>query len=497
MYSRHNDFPTNYHPDEPRKAEQILGHSRYNFNHPLLLLNTARLLSHLAGTIDSEAGICITGRWVAAVFASGAVLLLMVMAHVVSGRIVAVAGGLSAACCPMLLTHAHYLKEDTALMFGLALGLLSIVIFLRRPSVFMACIAGLASGVAVSAKYAGILLLPLSLTVVLWPSASSGAGRRWARLLAFMGVYIAILLGVNLQLLFHFGDFVGGLTYETSHAFSEHHLLRVRPFGSYYPRIIWNETVLPVLILFSAHLVLTVSCWRRRPTGERIIVLFPTGWLIVMSALTVQLGRYILPAIVLMHFIAGMALVQLIRIICDRSYVGYAAIAVLLAVLLVPLFLRCLNYLGQFADDSRVRLADWISVHGPEEGLIAQDWYVALPAEVEVIRDETRYHVPVRSKMFVGDLNKLRKARKTGYTHVAVCDLSYSRFFDRDVYPADTANARHIYSVRRGFYRQLFEEGQLLWERVPPRRMEGFTNPEIRFYRLPDIEPGPVSQSPD
>ena len=48
FYTRHNDFPIFYHPDEETKGVQVVTGER-NFHHPLLLLNTADLILRASG----------------------------------------------------------------------------------------------------------------------------------------------------------------------------------------------------------------------------------------------------------------------------------------------------------------------------------------------------------------------------------------------------------------------------------------------------------------
>src|SRR5688500_19849379 len=47
--SRGNDFPVHFHPDERKKAEQVITDSR-NFNHPMLLLEATKWVSERYGS---------------------------------------------------------------------------------------------------------------------------------------------------------------------------------------------------------------------------------------------------------------------------------------------------------------------------------------------------------------------------------------------------------------------------------------------------------------
>jgi hypothetical protein len=74
LYNRHNDFPCFYHPDEPGKARQLIT-GRFNFNHPLLLLQTTRAASWISHPRLTPQPVTETGRMVSAIFAAGLVFI--------------------------------------------------------------------------------------------------------------------------------------------------------------------------------------------------------------------------------------------------------------------------------------------------------------------------------------------------------------------------------------------------------------------------------------
>src|SRR5712692_1733644 len=73
LYSRHNDFSSFFHPDEPSKAVQILRNTR-TYLHPQLMLEATELALKLSGkapelTVTGRREVTVTGRWVSALFA--------------------------------------------------------------------------------------------------------------------------------------------------------------------------------------------------------------------------------------------------------------------------------------------------------------------------------------------------------------------------------------------------------------------------------------------
>ena len=104
------------------------------------------------------------GRSFSAACAGGSVIALSLLGFALNGWIGLVAVAVIVGLCPPLLVHAHYLKEDTALVLGFALTALAGHNFVQRcreegprrwryvrPALFL----GAAAGIAVSSKYLG------------------------------------------------------------------------------------------------------------------------------------------------------------------------------------------------------------------------------------------------------------------------------------------------------------------------------------------------------
>src|SRR5262245_10727789 len=55
LYTRNNDFPLSYHPDESGKVAQLIGSMSWNFKHPLLMLEATNLaMQHYQVSGDSR-----------------------------------------------------------------------------------------------------------------------------------------------------------------------------------------------------------------------------------------------------------------------------------------------------------------------------------------------------------------------------------------------------------------------------------------------------------
>src|SRR3954468_18754369 len=119
LNQRHHHFPYYYHPDEPGKAEQILT-GRWNFNHPMLMLTATRAVVETFHVPMEEQPIVETGRLVSAFFMAVAVTALSLTAYLWRGWPAAILAGAALALHHQLYELSHYMKEDAALMMGLA-----------------------------------------------------------------------------------------------------------------------------------------------------------------------------------------------------------------------------------------------------------------------------------------------------------------------------------------------------------------------------------------
>ena len=154
------DFNVHAHRDEPNKVRQIL-EGQHNFHHPLLMLDSVRLITGLDGKRDYDS-VMLAGRRTASVYAALAVAMLVM----VTGRLYGLCGFCVAAgafllTSPQFFELAHYFKEDPSLVFGLSLSLLAFLLYGERPTAVRAAMAGAAVAVACSAKYAGFITVAL------------------------------------------------------------------------------------------------------------------------------------------------------------------------------------------------------------------------------------------------------------------------------------------------------------------------------------------------
>ncbi len=105
-----NEFPVGYHFDEPKKARFLETHER-DFRHPILMLNAVGVALWATGA-KGEIEVVRTGRDVSACFGVALVLFFHLLVRGLLPPRWGWLATLAVAVSPILVIHAHYLKED-------------------------------------------------------------------------------------------------------------------------------------------------------------------------------------------------------------------------------------------------------------------------------------------------------------------------------------------------------------------------------------------------
>ena len=484
LYTREAGMPFYYHSDEPSKVEQVIGLRPLNFKHPLLLMNATRALATASGAPDRQAAVR-AGRTVSAAFAAGTVTALAALAWL--------AGGLLAAACvaPVVLlshglfTFAHFMKEDTAVAFGFACVLLAASAFARRPLPGAAAALGAACALALSGKYVGAVALLAALPLLATKSREATGGLR-RNLPAFAGGLLGVLVLVNVSAILDPAGFRAGLAYETDHVTTG----GGRPFAGVlsasYLLGFASQTTWPVRALALGFLGYVLATWRRRSFAERALALFPLLYLALLQGSQIKAIRYLLPAVVVAHALAGFGVATLAARLGGASPLRRAAVA---ALLLAPVLAfqgrEIALHLGEFAAESRIALYAWVRDHVPPESVIAQDRYAGLPDPSELYATPDQPYLPqlVLTRHYAVDQGTLEELRAQGVEYVAVCERITERFFaGKRRFGSEDARAR--FERRRARYAELFEEGTLVFEAGSSRIAGAPVNPVVRLYRI-------------
>lgn len=484
VYTRHNQFPYFYHPDEPGKVEQVLT-GEWNFHHPMLLLTATRAAVKIAGVPGVEQPVVEVGRWVSAGFAAVAAVALALLAFAWRGWVASFATGFALLCHHQFYELAHYMKEDTALVAGLSLTFLMLLACWWRASLGRAALLGIACGLAVSGKYLGVIAIGFAVPV-LWRIPE----RRGARLGVFAGALVLTFCALNLPLLLHLATFRQSFGREMDFVINgQRGMTRSVPHTQYWNAFRDNSTpAFWVLLIIFLH-----ARWherRRLSLPEWIIVAFPYAYALALSFSPKSNDRYFLPATAIFTLQAALGTKDLAHAFAwrrtRRRWLA-AAVAAFLACQLVslprPLAWHTLaEYSRAVQVDDNAALLRWVRAELPATAVIARDSRIMLPdpARKRDVRRLGAVPQQILSARFAADLGTVAELREKGVTHVAISESDYGRFFLDGLRPQ--ASERTDFERRKTFYEDLLRDGELVFER--DRGTVIYLHPGIRVYRL-------------
>ncbi len=461
-FGRNLDFNGHVHPDEPNKVRQILS-GEYNFHHPLLMLDSVRLLAAATGAHDYDS-IMLAGRRSSVLFAALGVALLVLVSGRLYGAVVAAAAGIFLLTGPQLFELAHYFKEDPSLVFGLALSLFAILLYGEKPGPQRAAFLGAAVAVAASAKYAGLMILPFAVYAVL-------AARR-PRDLVFLGaVTTAGFILINLPAVLSAEAWTRSIGYEVDRLSAAGASKPRRVPHDAYVEFYWRTSP-PLALLVGLHLYNVFRRrFRLRPVEWTMIIL-SAAFLAVISSVPNVTQRYFLPAGVILACLSAAGLLVLLSLRHGKILAVLAA-AVAVGWQAPKLWI----YEQSFARDHQREVFGFLADQLPADTFVLVDDRHGLP--------EPPFAAPRIEQRWIRPDDTLESLRAGGVTHVVVTQRRHRAVFDdeRAAYGLDEEGTRKV----RAFYNELAERGVLLREWV--RGPNSYLQSEFRIYQLPATTP--------
>lgn len=472
LYTRHNAFPYWFHPDEPKKVRQILSGER-DFRHPLLLLTASQTALQISGLPHTKSNVVVVGRWCSALFAAVAVSALAWLAYRQLGLAAMMSAGLTAMLHPQIFELSHFMKEDTALLMGLALSFVALHVFWQTRLSAHAVALGIACGLAASAKYVGVMALVIGLPFAIFADRFDRTGKQWSRAGLFLLAFAVAVLALNWQAWIRPSLWLPGFSTEMA-AF--HRADR----GGYAPpswsRLdgFFNLTPMVTWIFAAIYLGFFAAARNQKNAVKWVLALFPFVYGAAVLIAGKESERYFLPAAAFISYQAGLGVVELsscvaARFAARRTVAFFLCVTACLVLVLqahIPEFSA--SYAG-FQTDQRRQLANFVTSAVPEDAVIAAEKATGLVAF------DPDAPPPVRQRVigahFASDLGPIEELRAQGVTHVAVVSGNIKRFTRVRGLPA-----------KREFYERLASEGKLLFEvKKKPVRI---LNPGLRLYRI-------------
>lgn len=493
LYTRQNNFPSHYHPDEPTKVGQLLDdRGRRNFNHPLLMLRLAELNLQRLGNPQDRQDVVEAGRDVSAAAAAGAVMCLMLAAYAAHGFTGLGLAGVSLGLCAHLFVLAHYLKEDTSLALGLGVAMLgaTLVVRARLGIVLLLASIVLGAGVAASAsgKYVGaamlvpavaaLLIAPVTRRVWLWRATGLGVMLLVALVLTVVINLPAFENAIRLSVR---GSVVAHIREQFDNATTAHGIVALATPNLHVLRVVAGDLAWP---MWAAGGVAGLA-WIGRPRFTRVGVLWLvawTTWVIVLSFNAIPFARYALPVTLLTHLGIACLVAAMIARLPRATHRVAAGVGVIGLVALIQGD-RIRRIESQIVDDSRERVRVFVATELPADARVVAERYSGLDGPGDRVRhpDHPRLRQRVSARMFASDAGDYASVARR-FDYVVVSEPTFGRFFVPGVGAAPGNQDR--FDSARAFYAELFEKGQLVWQSVPDPPTRSYVNPEIRVYRV-------------
>ncbi len=462
-----NDFPLSYHFDEINKV-QLISTDEVYFKHPLLMTQVSKFINHFLALTEPQEVVQL-GRSVNGVMAAATVLLCFLLCRTMMREWLALLAAFTVGTSPIMVVHAHYLKEDVLLTFFLLLSLfllLAVVNGVLTGDVRnkrWALLLGVSTGLAFSSHYKGsvLALLFVAVPLVLRETLDVKAYRR--QIFLVLGIALGVFLLVNHPLLSHLHKFKGDFAFEFRHALKGHDV-RVYPwqffFGFHFIYSLVPGLTVVVAITGLLGFFHTLIRWKKIDWRLKILALYTGIFYLVPEASPLKpfpdYMRYMLPVTPLLIFFSYLLLANLYS---SASRFGrWAAIVVMLGVATLPLP-RAFALVYCLARDTRAQAEEWVKRSGVE-------------ARFEVYSSATRKDI---GKLWKLDLDR---ERESGVTHVVASSLMYERYEFGGRLAGQTPE---VYAAAAK-YRDLFS---LPYIEIKPEYMTfAFSNPTIRIIDI-------------
>lgn len=455
-FSRKNEFPYYYHPDERGKAAQIDRNKR-NFNHPMLMLTTVDLAVRVAlwgpPRHDLQA-ITQVGRWMTAAAAACAAGLLAVLAFRIRGLAAGVVVGALVLCNSLLWDLAHYFKEDPWLLAGIAASVLGVHVFTSRPDVATARILGATAALAAAGKFVGFVSLPIAVGFVWWACRARPDRKHLLKqMLAAFGI---VWLVLNWWIFKKPGGFFSSIDKEFDKiAATPGDTFKAVPHGRYVQVQLENSSIwMPAAA--ALWLVLALTRRIRAHAAEWTLLGIALVYFVAFSFTPKTSERYHLPIAMAVSYLAGAGVAGCAAWFARSRRILAAAITLAIATPLVWLETQKVRIVSASLDkDDRAALIAWVEANVPADAVIAQDDSIKLEMASRRPGADGGGTLPQRilTKKSVAFLGTLEELRAKGVTHIATSNRMNLRYR-----LGDSGSAEEI------FYRTLFKRGRKLWE---------------------------------
>ncbi len=268
------DFPLGYHIDELKKVRFVKNFEQ-DFHHPILMLQVVRAGNFLSDFTRSQ-DIVFLGRISTAIFGALIVFLSYFVSRLTLNKKYSLIVALAVAISPILVVHSHYLKEDIIFTFFALLSLLLFMRFVKRTDNRSLLLLGLATGLALSSKYMGALLILIYLISPLFVQSIKNLNY-FKKIFFSVAISLIVFVVVNYPLLYDFGIFWKGIGFETNHALVGHNL-KIYAIDNFFAFHL-TQSIIPGMTLLLTLLALffigfAFFKWKKTGWQDKILIVY-------------------------------------------------------------------------------------------------------------------------------------------------------------------------------------------------------------------------------
>ncbi len=465
------NFSEFHHPDEYKKVQFVLsGHQ--DFRHPILMLQSARLLNQVFGLTEPDK-LIILCRMVSASCGVLLVLLIYLLSRQGLSKTLSLLVALGLAVSPIFVIHAHYFKEDLIFTACSIFSLLCFLKMLKDRSGSATILWGLATGLAVAAQYKGAFLI---LLYFIFPRILPETDRSWVykNFRRGLGVMAGVFLLVNYPLFLNMGNFFSGLGDEVGHAIGGH-TLNVYPFHHWFAFHLINSLVpgltLGVTLLALGGLAITLGRWNDASTADRLLLAYTMVFYFVHEISPMKtfpdFMRYMIPIVPAMMYFACKAIEQMCQRIRETPTMKFFTPGLALVLTGVVLFIPGHDTWmleSNLVNDTRSKAQEWVA------GTKDKVW-------------SERYTLERGNftKTFITKVD-IEEARKAGVSYLLASSFNYERFF---IGAGWSGQDDKVYKTHKK-YAWLFSYPYQ--EIKPTYKTFAFSNPVVRIVDIRDPE---------
>ncbi len=455
-----NNFSFGYHFDEPKKIK-FIEQKGHDFQHPLLMTKTVEWANRVFG-FDTKQEIVRLGRFFSAFWLTLMILFLYYLLRCFLGQFETLTVCALTAVSPIIVVHAHYFKEDAALVCFLMAGLLGLFHYSEKATSKTALLLGLATGCAVSSKYIGFLIIPLYLLTPMIAPVQDRA--RYYRFLALsLGVAGCVFAALNYSMICN-SEMVKGAAGYTVRQIIEGNAVRIYPwhfFLTFHLRYsLWPGLTGLVCTLFLIGFLQSISQWKKICWQERILLSYIIIFYLIPENAPLKafpdFMRYMLPIVPLCIYFAFKGAQEISGIFKPKSRKIIHKVLIGLMILISLTHTVLLVY--HLDQDTREKAKAWL-MQAPEKSMCER--YVFT---YDLIKSLAQYDVSQWQQM--------------GFRYLVASSFQYERYL---LAGQLSGQEEEVYRYEKR-YRELFSYP---YEEIKPAfKSFAFSNPAIRIIDL-------------